>query len=154
MLIVTDRAAQYLRETLTRKPEGSPEALRVVYNEEGYQLTLDDTKEGDQVFEQEGQKYLFLDAPVSEALSDATLDAQESPQGMRITLAVTGTPEVEPEGEPEPETEAKPKPESEPEPEPETKSETEAKSEPKAKAESEPETEAKPKAKPKAEGKP
>ena len=145
MLIVTDRAAQYLRETLTRKPEGSPEALRVVYNEDGYQLALDDTKEGDQVFEQEGQKYLFLDAPVSEALSDATLDAQESPQGMRITLAVTGTPETEtePEGEPESETEAKPKTKSEPEPEPEPEAEAKSESEPEPKTKSEPEAEAK-----------
>ena len=78
MLIVTDKAAQYLCETLTRKPEGSPEALRIVYTaEEGYHLTLDDTKEGDQVFEQDGHNYLFLDALVGEALSDATLDVQD-----------------------------------------------------------------------------
>ncbi len=133
MLIVTDKAAQYLRETLARKPEGSPEALRVVYNEEGYQLVLDDAKEGDQVFEQEGQNYLFLDAPVSEALSDATLDVQESPQGMRITLAVTGTPEAEPEGEPEAESEPEAEPESEPEAEPAPKPEPESQSEPEAK---------------------
>jgi Fe-S cluster assembly iron-binding protein IscA len=128
MLIVTDRAAQYLRETLTRKPEGSPEALRVVYNEDGYQLVLDDAKEGDQVFEQEGQNYLFLDAPVSEALSDATLDVQESPQGTRITLAVTGTPESE----------------SEPEADSEAEGDSELEGEPKSEAESEPGTEAEP----------
>jgi Fe-S cluster assembly iron-binding protein IscA len=129
MLIVTDKAAQYLRETLTRKPEGSPEALRVVYNEEGYQLVLDDAKEGDQVFEQDGQNYLFLDAPVGEALSDATLDVQESPQGTRITLAVTGTPEAEPESEPEPQGELEAQPEPETESEPESEPETEAKTE-------------------------
>ena len=106
MLIVTDKAAQYLCETLTRKPEGSLEALRIVYTEEGYQLTLDGTKEGDQVFEQDGQKYLFVAAQVGEALSDATLDVQESPQGTRITLAATGTPEPQPESEPEPGSEA------------------------------------------------
>jgi Fe-S cluster assembly iron-binding protein IscA len=119
MLIVTDKAAQHLCETLTRKPEGSPEALRIVYTEEGYQLTLDDTKEGDQVFEQDGHNYLFLDALVGEALSDATLDVHDSPQGMRITLAATGAPEAQPESEsesgaePKPESEAETKPESE-----------------------------------------
>jgi len=106
MLTVTDKAAQYLCETLTRKPEGSPEALRIVYTEERYQLTLDGTKEGDQVFEQDGQNYLFVGAQVGEALSDATLDVQESPQGTRITLAVTGTPELEPQPESEPGSEA------------------------------------------------
>ena len=123
MLIVTDKAAQYLCETLTRKPEGSPEALRVVYTEERYQLTLDDTKDGDQVFEQEGQNYLFVDAQVGEALSDAKLDVQESAQGKRLTLLASKTPESEPEAEsesePQPESEAKPEPEPEAKPEPE-----------------------------------
>ncbi len=121
MLIVTDKAAQYLCETLTRKPEGSPEALRIVYTEERYQLTLDGTKDGDQVFEQEGQNYLFVDAQVGEALSDAKLDVQESPQGKRLTLLAGKTPESEPEAEsePQPESEAKPEPEPEAKPEPE-----------------------------------
>jgi len=118
MLIVTDKAAQYLSETLTRKPEGSPEALRIVYTEEGYQLTLDNTKEGDQVFEQDGQKYLFVDARVGEALSDATLDVQKSPKGARITLAATGTPEAQPQPESEAESETEPKPKPEPQAKP------------------------------------
>jgi Fe-S cluster assembly iron-binding protein IscA len=104
MLIVTDKAAQYLCETLTRKPEGSPEALRIVYTEESYQLTLDDTKEGDRVFEQDGQNYLFVDAQVGEALSDAKLDVQESPQGKRLNLLASKTPESEPEPESEPQS--------------------------------------------------
>jgi len=103
MLTVTDKAAQYLRETLTRKKEGAPEALRIVYTEEGYQLTLDDSKEGDQVFDQDGQNYLMVDAEVGEALSDAALDVQESLQGMRITLAATSTPQPRPQSESEPE---------------------------------------------------
>jgi Fe-S cluster assembly iron-binding protein IscA len=103
MLTVTDKAAQYLRETLTRKKEGAPEALRIVYTEEGYQLTLDDSKEGDQVFDQDGQNYLMVDAEVGEALSDAALDVQESLQGMRITLATTSTPQPRPQSESEPE---------------------------------------------------
>jgi len=109
MLTVTDKAAQYLREALSRKEEGAPEALRIVYTEEGYQLTLDGTKDGDQVFEQDGQNYLFVDAQVGEALSDAKLDIQESPQGKRLTLLVSKTPESEPEpeSEPQPQTEAK-----------------------------------------------
>ena len=124
MLIVTDKAAQHLCETLTRKPEGSPEALRVVYTDEGYQLTLDDTKDGDQVFEQEGKNYLFVDAQVGEALSDAKLDVQESAQGKRLTLLATKTPDSEPDADSEPEAEsepgAKPEPESKAKPEAKT----------------------------------
>ncbi len=91
MLTVTDKAAQYLRETLSRKEEGAPGAFRIVSAEEGYQVTLDDGKEGDQVIEHEGENYLLLDSQVDEALSNATLDVQESPEGTRLTLSEGGT---------------------------------------------------------------
>ena len=90
MLTVTDQAAQYLRESLTRKETDAPEALRIVQTEDGYQLTLDNPKDDDQVFEQEGQNYLLLDSAVGEALSDATLDVYESPQGLSLTLTAGG----------------------------------------------------------------
>ena len=46
MLTVTDKAAQYVRETLKKK--SAPGAVRIVKTEEGYHLTLDEAKEGDQ----------------------------------------------------------------------------------------------------------
>ena len=55
-----------------------------------YQLTLDNRKDDDQVFEQDGQNYLLLDSAVGEALSDATLDVHESPQGLSLTLTAGG----------------------------------------------------------------
>jgi Fe-S cluster assembly iron-binding protein IscA len=90
MLTVTDKAAQYLRESLVRKEQGAPEALRIVQTEDAYQLTLDNPKDGDQVFEQEGQNYLLLDEHTGEALSDATLDVHESPHGLSLTLTAGG----------------------------------------------------------------
>jgi Fe-S cluster assembly iron-binding protein IscA len=117
LLTVTDKAAQFLRESLTHKKEGAPETLRIVYTQEGYQLTLDNQKEGDQIFEQEGQNYLLVDGEIGEALSDATLDVQESAKGATLTLTATGTPErgdeaSEAESEPTPEPEPAPKPEA------------------------------------------
>jgi len=91
MLTVTDKAAEYLRESLTRKETGAPEALRIVQTEDGYQLTLDNPKDDDQVFEQEGQNYLLLNEEVGEALSDATLDVHESPHGLSLTLTAGGS---------------------------------------------------------------
>jgi Fe-S cluster assembly iron-binding protein IscA len=106
MLTVTDRAAEFLRESLTRRGDGMPEALRIVYTEEqGYQLTLDNPKDGDQVFAQEGESFLLLDAELNEVLGDAIIDLQDAPQGPRITLTTNKTParrpaEEETEGEP------------------------------------------------------
>ena len=90
MLTVTDKAAEYLRESLTRKETGAPEALRIVQTEDGYQLTLDNPKDDDQVFEQDGQNYLLLGEEVRKALSGATLDVLESPQGLSLTLTAGG----------------------------------------------------------------
>lgn len=90
MLIVTDKAAQYVRETLKKKSAPGA-ALRIVKIEEGYHLTLGEPKEGDQVFEYESENYLLLDTEVGEALSSATLDVKESPEGPRLTLSQGGT---------------------------------------------------------------
>ncbi len=89
MLTVTDKAAQYVREVL--KKESAPGAFRIINTEEGYRFTLDEAKEGDQVFEHEGENYLLLDTEVGEALSNATLDVHESPDGTRLILSKEGT---------------------------------------------------------------
>ncbi len=113
MLTVTGKAAQYLREALTRKKEGAPEALRVVYTEEGYQLTLDDPKDGDHIFEQEGQNYRPVDTEVGEALGeDATLDLHQTPHGTSLTLLGAHSPEPEPQAEGEPKAQTEPQPEA------------------------------------------
>ncbi len=89
MLTVTDKAAQYVRETL--KKESAPRAFRIVGIEEGYRFALDEAQESDQVFEHEGENYLLLDTEVGEALSGATLDVQESPDGTRLILSQGGS---------------------------------------------------------------
>ena len=89
MLTVTDKAAQYFREAL--KKESAQGACRIVKAEKGYRFILDEAKEGDQVFEHEGENYLLLDSEVGEALSSATLDVQESPEGTRLILSKGGT---------------------------------------------------------------
>ncbi len=89
MLTVTEKAAQYVRAT--RKKESAPGAFRIVETEEGYRFTLDEAKEGDQVFEHEGENYLLLDIEVGEALSSATLDVKESPEGTRLILSQGST---------------------------------------------------------------
>ena len=89
MLTVTDKAAQYVRGVL--KKESAPGAFRIINTEEGYRFTLEEAKEGDQVFEHEGENYLLLDTEVGEALSNATVDVKESPEGTRLILSQEGT---------------------------------------------------------------
>jgi hypothetical protein len=88
MLTVTDEATQYLREKL--KNESAPGAVRIVKGEKSYGTTLDEEKEGDQVFQHEGENYLLLDPEVGEALSSATLEVRESPEGTRLHLSPGG----------------------------------------------------------------
>jgi Fe-S cluster assembly iron-binding protein IscA len=85
MLTVTDKAARFVRETL--KKGSAPGVFRIVKTKEGLQFTLDEAKEGDQVFEHKGVNYLLLDTEVGEALSSATLEVQETPEGTRFFLS-------------------------------------------------------------------
>jgi Fe-S cluster assembly iron-binding protein IscA len=95
MLTVTERAVEFLRESLGRRQEGMPESLRIVYSErEGYHLTLDNPKDGDHVFQQDGERFLLLDAELTELLAEAIVDIQDSPQGPRLTLTTNKTPEA------------------------------------------------------------
>ncbi len=89
MLTVTDKAARFVRETL--KKGSAPGAFRIVKTKEGLQFTLDEAKEGDQVFEHEGENYLVLDTEVGEALSNATLEVKESRDGTRLMLSQGGS---------------------------------------------------------------
>ncbi len=106
MLTVTEKAAAYMRESLSKKEDGAPDALRIVYSQvEGYQLTLDNPRDGDQLFEQDGQNFLVVGSDVGEALSDATLDMQDSPHGASLMLTASTTPattEAPPEAEQQP----------------------------------------------------
>ena len=148
MLTVTDKATAYLREALTRKKEGTPEALRVVYTEEGYELTLDDPKEGDHIFEQEGQNYLLIDSEVDEGLGEeATLDLQQTPHGTSLTLLGALSPEPEPQPEAEAETKTKTKAKAKAKSEAEAESDADAESKTKTTASADAEPKPKPKTK-------
>jgi hypothetical protein len=138
VLQVTTRAAEYMRDHLSRKPAGLPDAIRIVRAEDGFQLTLDNPKDDDRIFEREGQKYLLVGPDLGEALANATIDLQQSPQGLSLALTTAAsslTPhpsetEPHPSPESEPETEPASGPASEPNSESEPEDESETDSEP------------------------
>jgi Fe-S cluster assembly iron-binding protein IscA len=82
---VTERAVKVLREV---QEESEPEqALRIVGAQGGFQLTFDQEREGDQVVESDGKAVLLMGSDVAEALTDATIDCERGPDGMRFLLS-------------------------------------------------------------------
>ncbi len=162
VLQVTTRAAEYMRDHLSRKPEGLPDAIRIVRAEDGFKLTLDNPKDDDHIFEREGQKYLLVSPDLGEALATATIDLQQSPHGLSLTIttapsSLTPQPSEE-EPLPSPDAEAKPgtKPDPKPKPKPKTKAALQPEAQPDTEPKPEPDSElaAEPETEPEAESKP
>ena len=86
MLTVTDSAAQLLSEAMSSRDEETAEMIRIAFIDGEYSLTLDEPREDDAVIEHQSQGLLILDPEVSEALSDFTLDAQETAKGPCLSL--------------------------------------------------------------------
>ncbi len=88
MIIVTERAAEELKETLREHATDAEQALRLTPTSGGaFVLTLDVEQEGDEVVESEGTKLLLMDDSVAPALDGITLDCVDTPEGPRLTLS-------------------------------------------------------------------
>ena len=85
MLQVTDRAATILREIQTQQGE-TEKVLRLVNQGDQFELSFDTVKEDDHAFQSEGTDVLLVGPDVAELLADATIDAQDTPEGPRLTL--------------------------------------------------------------------
>ena len=98
MLKLSTQAAALLEKA--RESQGVPEHFGVrVYGEAAPQggtsigIAFTETPEqGDEVGEQEGTN-VFVAPEVAEPLSEALLDAEESPEGVRLTLKTESAPE-------------------------------------------------------------
>jgi Fe-S cluster assembly iron-binding protein IscA len=86
VLEVTDRAASLLREIQTAQEE-TAKVLRLLSKDDQFELTFDMPQEEDQVFQSEGTNVLAVAPEVADVLADATIDAQDTPEGPRLTLA-------------------------------------------------------------------
>jgi len=84
---VTERAASMLKEIQSEQEEGSDQVLRIVKQDDDYELTYDTARMDDQVVENEGAKVLLIGADVAEDLEGAVIDCQDTPEGPRFTLS-------------------------------------------------------------------
>ena len=87
MIVVTERAAEWLKETLDEHATETEQLLRLVLTESGdFALMLDVEREGDEVVEREGTKLLSCEASIAPTVDGATLDCVDTPEGPRLTI--------------------------------------------------------------------
>ena len=86
MLTVTDRAAAVLEEALDSQREKENEVLRLMHSGDQYGLVVSEEQTGDQVVEHENRHVLVMSPDVSEELSGITLDAIQTPEGVKLAL--------------------------------------------------------------------
>lgn len=86
MLNVTKPALDQLSQRLARQQADGDVALRFTRREGGWMLRLDREAAGDTAFAHDGRTVLLLDADVSKAMADMTLDARQTGQRLRLKL--------------------------------------------------------------------
>jgi Fe-S cluster assembly iron-binding protein IscA len=89
MIMVTERAKTYLRESVLSKIEAKTPGVsaRLVRTEAGkLSVFPDEEMEGDQVVEHEGAIVLLIDSTLSDRLTGATIDCVESPGESHLTI--------------------------------------------------------------------
>lgn len=91
MIMVTDRAAEELRNALVAVGPEPEQILRLIYTaDSGFALTLDVEREGDQVVESEGQKVLAISTEITTAVTGATIDVRDTDSGPRLIISREG----------------------------------------------------------------
>ncbi len=88
-LRVTEKAAELLKEIKLELASSPEEVLRLVQRGGGFELAFDQEREGDQVY-RSGEEAVLLVAPdVAALLAEATIDAEETEEGPRLTLSTS-----------------------------------------------------------------
>jgi Fe-S cluster assembly iron-binding protein IscA len=85
-LVVTDRAAQLLLETLENIDHQPEQLLRLVSEDERLTIALDHQREDDIVIEYLGSPVLLVESAIGEELDGVTMDFFDGPDGGRLTL--------------------------------------------------------------------
>ncbi|MBP7936339.1 MAG: hypothetical protein KA354_16995 [Phycisphaerae bacterium] len=86
MLTVTPAARERLTRKLTRKKAGKNEAMRFTRKPGGWRLSVDRAEANDTAIVHDGKILLLLDEAVSRAMTNATLDVQDTDAGPRLRL--------------------------------------------------------------------
>ena len=86
MFTVTVGALARLSRKLARKQPTQGAALRFMRRVGGWRLRLDCARPADTAFSHDGRSVLLLDAAVSQAMANMTLDVRSTDSGPRLRL--------------------------------------------------------------------
>jgi hypothetical protein len=92
MIEVTEQAAQLLKsmriELQGTTDEGrADKVLRLVYSGGRFGVSFDFAREGDHVIQSEGTDVLLVDRELADAIPDAKIGCQDTPEGLRLVIA-------------------------------------------------------------------
>jgi hypothetical protein len=86
MLTITDAAGEYLTTLLDNVNASEETAIRFVFDGSTLTPKMDSARPGDATFDHEARTILVLDAEVSDALGEATLDVRPTDDGPKLVL--------------------------------------------------------------------
>jgi len=86
MLTVTSAALDRLSQKLMERDAADDQALRFTRKPTGWRLTLDRARPADTTVAHGRKNVLLLDAAVSQAMKDMTLDVRKAKSGPRLKL--------------------------------------------------------------------
>jgi hypothetical protein len=86
MFTVTAAALDRLSRRIAQKKPTDGVALRFTRREGGWRLRLDRARPADTEFTHDGRSVLLLDASVSQAMANLTLDVRNTDSGPRLRL--------------------------------------------------------------------
>lgn len=86
MLNVSDKAGEALHRALEANEGGGEDVLRLTRSGDQLALAVDQERDGDQIVEHDGRSVLVVEPAISQALDGATLDAVQTPEGLRFVF--------------------------------------------------------------------
>lgn len=86
MLEVTDKAIAILDRSLDENKENESDVFRLTRSNGGFGLVLSEEHEDDQSIQCDDRAVLVMEPEISNALESAVLDAEDTPDGPRLTL--------------------------------------------------------------------
>jgi hypothetical protein len=94
MIEVTEQAVQLLRdirfELQGTTDEGrADKVLRLVYSGGSFGVSFDFPREGDHVIQSGGTDILLVGRELADAIPDATIGCQDTPEGSRLVIAAS-----------------------------------------------------------------